>query len=74
MATIKKTAGRPKGARRLTEGERDVIRVLLARNVPSDQIAERIGRGRATVYNAVAAMMRNGTLTQGVFDLGQVPQ
>ena len=59
------------GARKLTEAERDIIRLCIAGGVSPDKIAATIGRGRATVYNAVASMMRAGTLGQGVLDLGQ---
>ncbi len=68
-----KKRGRPAGAKGFTEAERDAIRRALQVGFPVKTIAALMGRGRATVYRQMERMRDDGTIGQGVFDLGQVP-
>jgi transposase len=67
-----KKRGKPYGAKQLTEAERDVIRLGLRNGQNADQIAAFTGRGRATIYKAIAKIRQLGTLGQEVIDLGQI--
>ena len=72
MTNQKPKKGRPAGAARLTEAERDVIRMGAQIKTPVAQIARMIGRGNSTVYNAIVAMTADGSIRQCIIDLGKL--
>lgn len=66
MSQERRRAGKPKGAKRVTQAERDMILTGLRNGQSVDQIAAFLGRGRATVYLAIDRMKRDGTDGQGL--------
>lgn len=65
--TTKRNPGMPKGAKRIGEAERDMIRVGIAHGLNGLEIAACLGRGKSTIYAAIDRMERAGTLGQTVF-------
>lgn len=66
MSQEQRKRGKPKGAKAVTQAERDMILRGLASGQSARQIAAFIGRGRATVYLAIDRMKRDGTDGQGL--------
>ena len=54
-----------------TQAEDDIIRMWVDKGKPVAQLAKTLGRGRSTIYLRISNMNANGTLEQGVMDLGQ---
>ncbi len=54
-----------------TQAEDDQIRIRLEVGQSATEIAQRLGRGRASVYLHIKNMRDAGSLEQGVLDLGQ---
>ncbi|NOR63035.1 MAG: hypothetical protein GQ535_11160 [Rhodobacteraceae bacterium] len=53
-----------------TLDEDDLIRFWVNKGKPVSKLAKMLGRGRTAVYARISRMKKNGTLGQGVFDLG----
>ena len=66
MNNQKRGVGKPKGAKKISQAERDAILTGIANGASLTQIAAYLGRGRATVFNTVAKMRRDGTDGQGL--------
>lgn len=64
--------GRPAGAGKLTKSERDVIRLGVRGGLSVATLAEIMGRGESTIYNALKRMEKTGEDRQAVMDLGQI--
>lgn len=55
-----------------TQAEDDIIRILHREGLSVREIAARIaGRGKSSVHKRLKAMGANGTLNQGILDMGQ---
>ena len=68
-----KKRGRPAGAKGFTEAERDAIRRAEARRGRFAAQKRFFKRAVQTLLALMEGMRDDGTIGQGVFDLGQVP-
>lgn len=57
-----------------TEAERDAIRILLSHKYSVRKIAAIMGRGKSGVQTQIERMRADGTIGQGILDLGQADE
>jgi IS30 family transposase len=57
--------------RNFTEADRDAIRILLSQKFSVRKIAAIMGRGKSGVQGQIDRMRADGTIDQGIMDLGQ---
>lgn len=60
--------------RNFKEGDRDAIRLLLAQGYSIREIARIINRGKSGIQRQIKRMEEDGTIDQGVMDLGQADE
>lgn len=72
MSDQKRGVGKPKGAKAVSQGERDMILRGLSEGLTAAKIAAFLGRGRATVYAVIDKMRRDGSDGQGLLPVALV--
>ncbi len=57
-----------------TQAERDAIRILLSHEFSIRKIAAIMGRGKSGIQTQIKRMEADGSISQGIMDLGQVDE
>ena len=60
--------------KKMTEADRDVIRILSSKGWTVRKIADHLKRGKSGVQAQIDKMRKDGSIDQGVLDLGQADE